>query len=69
MKTKIIQELKNWSENAIMCAELDASGIDSNPCVEILRDLVSQARSAGMSVDEIGGLIWTPYSDEAGVVS
>lgn len=69
VKKRIIEELKGWSENAIMCAELEANGLEGNPGVEELRKLVAQARAAGMTNQEIGELIWTPYSGEAEVMS
>ena len=63
-KEIIIQKLSNWSENAILCAELEGNGLEANPRVELLQALIAEASLLGMSLDEIGGLVWYPYSDE-----
>jgi hypothetical protein len=59
MKKRAIESLKAWSEDAINCAELETS-----PDVALLRQHIAAAKSAGMTVDEIEALIWTPYVDE-----
>lgn len=60
MKNKAIEKLKSWSEDAINCAELEIE-----PNVKALREHILEARAAGLSVDEIESLIWTPYAEEA----
>ncbi len=68
MKQEITEKLKNWSENAILAAELEASGLEGNPGIAELRKLVAQAHAVGMPHHEIVGLVWTPYSDIAETV-
>ena len=57
-KDKAIENLKAWFEDAILCAELEIA-----PSIESLEEIRSQAKAAGMSLDEIEELVWTPYSN------
>ena len=63
MKTQVIEKLKAWSEDAILIAELEG-GINCDPGVETLRELIAEARQAGLDDSRIEELIWSPYSDE-----
>lgn len=57
-KDKAIKSLKAWSEDAILCAELDTS-----PSLDALKKIKSEAKAAGMSTAEIEELVWSPYAD------
>lgn len=60
MKQKSIQDLKNWSEEAINLAELEGSGIpiDKVQLMKELKKVVLSAKSAGLNVEEVKDLIW-----------
>lgn len=66
MKKQMIEKLKAWSENAILAAELKGNSLEeyANPGVESLRALITESHKMGMSVEEIGELVWTPYANE-----
>jgi hypothetical protein len=60
-KGKVIQMLQNWAENAILCAEMESYGIDSDPNVKELRKIINDGFAAGMTRDAIEEWIWYPY--------
>lgn len=60
MKQKAIQDLKNWSEEAINTTELETSGvpIDKDHMMKELKKVVLSAKAAGLNVEEVKDLIW-----------
>ena len=61
---RIVEELKAWSEQAILCAEIGVS-----PGVEALRQIIVKAKEAGLTNNQIKEVIWTPYCDEVDCIS
>lgn len=59
MKKRAIERLKGWSENAILCAE-----VEMNPNVGFLKTLIAEAKAAGLTLAEISALVWYPYENE-----
>ena len=60
-KVEVIEALKNWSENAILCAEISDGDVNIDPNTSKLKELISAGQSAGMTIDEVNEWVWTPY--------
>lgn len=65
-KQKSIDDLKNWSEEAINMSELEANDIKVNwkQSLDKLKKIVHQAKKDGLSLKEVLGLVWS-YENEA----